>query len=94
MFLGIKDWHSYNWDDISFRTRLKKVALIIIQVIMLVFICRELLIFNAPPPNFNAAQTSDADCFSDKSIVNRDIGAGYSCSNIDYYGLMKACVNL
>ena len=77
MFLGIKDWHSYNWDDTSFGTRLKKVALIIIQVLVFAFICVELFKFNAPPPNFVAAtQVTNADCVNDNFIVDRN---GYTC---------------
>ena len=76
MFLGIKDWHSYNWDDTSFGTRLKKVALIIIQVMVFAFICLELFKFNAPPPNFYAAEVSNAICVNDNSVVDRD---GYTC---------------
>ena len=52
MFLAIKDWHSYNWEDTSCGTRFKKVALIIIQLIVFAFLLEELFVFNAPPPNF------------------------------------------
>lgn len=39
MFLTIRDWHTYNWDDTSGVTRAKRVVLILVQVSVLAFVC-------------------------------------------------------
>ena len=49
IFLAVRDWNNYNWEDTAWKTRLVKVILLGVQISVLVVVYKVLIINNSPP---------------------------------------------
>ena len=49
MFLAVKDWQKYNWNDTSCCKRFLRVTLFMIQVALMAYVYNILFVYNSPP---------------------------------------------